>query len=113
MDGTPEAKRNRPTWGAFLRACAVLGTTGFGGGLAILAQAGDLFERRRWLTSREWVHTATVAQLLPGGAATNALAFAGLRFFGWTGALAGVLVYVAPSALLMILLGIFYGDLRA
>jgi chromate transporter len=108
-----EAKRNRPTWGAFLRACALLGTTGFGGGLAILAQAGDLFERRRWLTSREWVHTATVAQLLPGGAATNALAFAGLRFFGWTGALAGVLVYVAPSALLMILLGIFYGDLRA
>lgn len=108
-----EAKRNRPTWGAFLRACLLLGSTGFGGGLAILAQAGDLFERRRWLTSREWVHTATVAQLLPGGAATNALAFVGLRFFGWTGALAGVMVYVAPSALLMILLGLFFGDLHS
>jgi chromate transporter len=105
-------QRTRPTWRAFLGACALLGATGFGGGLAILAQAGDLFERRRWLTSREWVHTATVAQLLPGGAATNALAFAGLRFFGWAGALAGVLVYVAPSATAMIALGVFYGRLH-
>ncbi|GAC1342240.1 MAG: hypothetical protein NVS2B9_08510 [Myxococcales bacterium] len=105
-------QRTRPSWSAFLGACALLGATGFGGGLAILAQAGDLFERRRWLTSREWVHTATVAQLLPGGAATNALAFAGLRFFGWAGALAGVLVYVAPSAAAMIALGIFYDRLH-
>jgi chromate transporter len=105
-------QRTRPSWRAFLGACALLGATGFGGGLAILAQAGDLFERRRWLTSREWVHTATVAQLLPGGAATNALAFAGLRFFGWAGALVGVLVYVAPSAAAMIALGIFYDRLR-
>lgn len=108
-----EAKRNRPSWGEFLRACALLGATGFGGGLAILAQAGDLFERRRWLTSREWVHTATVAQLLPGGAATNALAFAGLRFFGWAGALAAVATYIAPSSILMILLGVFYGHLHS
>jgi chromate transporter len=112
LGGVDVKQRTRPTWRAFLGACALLGATGFGGGLAILAQAGDLFERRRWLTSREWVHTATVAQLLPGGAATNALAFAGLRFFGWAGALAGVLVYVAPSATVMIALGVFYGRLH-
>ncbi len=93
---------------AFLRACALLGVTGFGGGLAILAQAGDLFERKRWLTEREWVHTATVAQLVPGGAATNALAYAGLRFFGPLGALAAVLVYVTPAAAMMIAFGLGY-----
>lgn len=92
----------------FLRACLLLGLTGYGGGLAILGQAGDLFARRRWLTEREWLHTATVAQLLPGGAATNALAYAGLRFFGGWGALAAVFVYVAPAATLMIAFGLGY-----
>jgi chromate transporter len=42
--------------------------------------------RRRWLTEREFAATATVSQMLPGGAAANALAYTGLRFFGATGA---------------------------
>ena len=94
--------RVRPRLLEFLRACGFLGLTGFGGGLAILSQAGELFEKKRWLTEREWVHTATVAQLLPGGAATNALAYVGLRFYGPIGAAAGVAVYVAPSMAAMI-----------
>ena len=113
MDGhAGSTGKARPGWLAFLRACALLGLTGFGGGLAILAQAGDLFERKRWLTEREWVHTATVAQLLPGGAATNALAFAGLRFFGPLGALAAVFVYVTPAAAMMIAFGVGYAHVH-
>ena len=114
MDGHAQAtgKKERPGWFPFLRACALLGLTGFGGGLAILAQAGDLFERKRWLTEREWVHTATVAQLVPGGAATNALAYAGLRFFGPLGALAAVLVYVTPAAAMMIAFGLGYSHVH-
>ncbi len=113
MDGHAQAAgKSRPGWLAFLRACALLGLTGFGGGLAILAQAGDLFERKRWLTEREWVHTATVAQLLPGGAATNALAYAGLRFFGPLGAAAAVLVYVTPAATMMIAFGLGYSHVH-
>src|SRR5438128_10720899 len=100
--------RVRPRLAEFLRACLYLGATGFGGGLAILSQAGEVFEKKRWLTDREWVHTATVAQLLPGGAATNALAYVGLRFYGWLGAAAAVAVYVAPSAAAMIALGMLY-----
>ena len=101
--------RVRPRLLEFLRACGLLGLTGFGGGLAILSQAGELFEKKRWLTEREWVHTATVAQLLPGGAATNALAYVGLRFYGPIGAAAGVAVYVAPSMAAMIALAMAYG----
>src|SRR5947209_2965470 len=86
----PPSGRVRPRMADFLRICAILGSTGFGGGLAILSQAGEVFEKKRWLTDREWVHTATVAQLLPGGAATNALAYVGLRFYGWLGAAAAV-----------------------
>jgi chromate transporter len=105
--------RVRPRLGEFLRACLVLGATGFGGGLAILSQAGEIFERKRWLTDREWVHTATVAQLLPGGAATNALAYVGLRFYGSIGAAAAVGVYVAPSAAAMITLALFYQHIHS
>ncbi len=113
MDGHAQATgRSRPGWWPFLRACALLGLTGFGGGLAILAQAGDLFERKRWLTEREWVHTATVAQLVPGGAATNALAYAGLRFLGPLGALAAVFVYVTPAAAMMIAFGLGYSKVH-
>src|SRR5437867_90858 len=104
--------RVRPPLREFLRACAYLGTTGFGGGLSILSQAGELFEKKRWLTDREWVHTATVAQILPGGAATNALAFVGLRFYGALGAFAAVGVYVAPSAASMIALALAYSHIH-
>ena len=113
MDGhAGSTGKTRPGWLAFLRACALLGLTGFGGGLAILAQAGDLFARKRWLTEREWLHTATVAQLLPGGAATNALAYVGLRFFGPLGGLAAVFVYVTPAAAMMIAFGFGYGHVH-
>src|SRR5471030_2057067 len=90
----------------------MLGCTGFGGGLAILSQAGDLFAKKRWLTDREWVHTATVAQLLPGGAATNALAYVGLRFYGPIGAAAAVAVYVFPSMSAMIALALSYSHIH-
>src|SRR5258708_21106300 len=100
--------RTRHRFFEFLRACGWLGLTGFGGGLAILGQAGELFEKRRWLTDREWVHTATVAQLLPGGAATNALSYVGLRFYGPLGAATAVAVSVAPSMIAMLALALGY-----
>jgi chromate transporter len=57
--------------------------------------------RRRWLTEREFVATATVSQMLPGGAAANALAYTGMRFFGIAGGVATYLAFIAPGALLV------------
>lgn len=102
-----------PSRTRWLLACLSLGLTGFGGGLSILGQAGDRFAKRGWVSEHDWLHTVTLAQLLPGGAATNALADLGRRLFGvWT-ALFSVAVYVLPSSLLMIALAAGWAHARS
>jgi len=102
-------RRPRPSLAALLRASAWLGLTGFGGGVSVLGVMHDLLvTRRRWLTEREFLTTATVAQMLPGGAAANALAYTGLRFFGAAGAVAAYTAFIAPGALLVGVLAALY-----
>jgi chromate transporter len=101
--------RVRPSIPELLKLALHLGLVGFGGGLSVLASLRVLVvERRRWLTQREFVNTATVAQMLPGGAAANALAYIGLRFRGPAGALAGYVGFVLPGFLATLLLAVAY-----
>jgi chromate transporter len=87
----------------------ILGVVGFGGGMSVLGQLGHVATRkRRWLTDREYANTATVAQMLPGGAAANALALIGLRYHGVRGALVAYTGFVAPGALAIIALAWAY-----
>ncbi|ABC80213.1 Chromate transporter [Anaeromyxobacter dehalogenans 2CP-C] len=105
----PLSRRPRPTLPALARASAWLGLTGFGGGLSVLGTMHDLLvERRRWLTEREFTVTATVSQMLPGGAAANALAYTGLRFHGPAGAIAAYAAFIAPGAIVVTLLAALY-----
>lgn len=86
-----------------------MGLVGFGGGISVLGTMHDvLVFRRRWLTEREFVTTATVSQMLPGGAAANALAYTGLRFFGPVGAVLAYTGFIAPGALLVTGLAALY-----
>ena len=90
-------------------AALALGAIGFGGGISVLASIHDLaVTRRRWLTDREFANTATVAQMLPGGAAANALALVGLRFRGQLGALVGYVAFILPGAVLVFALAAAY-----
>ena len=110
----PGARRVRPTLGALARASAWLGISGFGGGLSVLGAMHDLLVvRRRWLTEREFATTATISQMLPGGAAANALAYTGLRFFGAAGAVAAYAAFIAPGAVVVTALAAAYVHLGA
>src|SRR5437763_10008476 len=92
------AARLRPALPDFFRASLFLGLVGFGGGLSVLANIHALaVKKRHWLTEREFTNTITVAQMLPGGAAANAMAYAGLRFGGVKGALLGYVGFVVPG----------------
>ncbi|HET6437395.1 MAG TPA: chromate transporter [Anaeromyxobacter sp.] len=103
------SRRVRPTGSELLRASLWLGAVGFGGGLSVLGTMHDLLVvRRRWLTEREFATTATVSQMLPGGAAANALAYTGLRFHGPLGAVAVYSAFIAPGALLVGILAALY-----
>ena len=76
-----------------------LGALGFGGGVSVLASIERLtVQRKKWLTAREFANMATVAQMLPGGAAANALACIGLRFHGVRGAALAYVGFVLPGA---------------
>jgi chromate transporter len=110
---TPTAARAavRPaaTHTDLLRAGLWLGLVGFGGGMSVLGQLHHVVvERRRWLTEREFANTATVAQMLPGGAAANALAHIGLRLLGIGGAAVAYAGFVFPGAVVTLALAWAY-----
>jgi chromate transporter len=110
MDGHgSDTKRPRPALADYFRASLFLGLVGFGGGLSVLASIRQLVvTRRRWLTEKEFANTVTVAQMLPGGAAANALAYIGLRFGGIRGAFLGYVGFVLPGFVAVMVLAWLY-----
>ncbi|HKG15339.1 MAG TPA: chromate transporter [Pyrinomonadaceae bacterium] len=101
------------TLGGIFLSFLQVGTTGFGGGLAVVAQLRTLaLQKRRWFTEHEFAEGLALAQSLPGSMANNVAAYIGLRLRGWRGAAVAVAGLVLPSMLLMILLAILYRHLR-
>ncbi|HEX4381871.1 MAG TPA: chromate efflux transporter [Myxococcales bacterium] len=110
MDGHgTDTKRPRPSLAEYFRASLFLGVVGFGGGLSVLANIRSMVvTRRRWLTEKEFGNTITVSQMLPGGAAANALAYIGLRFGGIRGAALGYVGFVLPGFVAVMVLAFAY-----
>lgn len=109
IEAPAPAARVRPPLGEYFRATLLLGTVGFGGGLSVLANIHSYtVKKRRWLTEREFANTVTVSQMLPGGAAANALAYIGLRFGGLLGALLGYVGFVLPGWITVMALAYLY-----
>ena len=101
------------TLGGIFLSFLQVGTTGFGGGLAVVAQLRTLaLQKRRWFTEHEFAEGLALAQSLPGSMANNVAAYVGLRLHGWRGAAVAVAGLVLPSMLLMIVLAILYRHLR-
>jgi chromate transporter len=90
-----------------------IGLTGFGGGLAVIAQIRVLVvRRRRWFTERDFAEGFALAQSLPGTNAGNAVAYIGWRLRGIPGASVAMAGFILPSMLMMIGLAIGYRHLR-
>jgi chromate transporter len=90
-----------------------IGLTGFGGGLAVIAQIRVLAVRkRRWFTEHEFAEAFALAQSLPGTNAGNAVTYIGWRLRGPGGACVAMAGFILPSMLMMIGLAIGYRHLR-
>jgi chromate transport protein ChrA len=101
------------TLGGIFLSFLQIGTTGFGGGIAVIAQLRVLvLHKRRWFTEHEFAEGLALAQSLPGSMAGNVAAYVGLRLRGWRGATVALAGLVLPSMLLMIVLAILYRHLR-
>ncbi|HST50996.1 MAG TPA: chromate transporter [Pyrinomonadaceae bacterium] len=101
------------TLGGIFLSFLQIGCTGFGGGLAVIAQLRILaLVKRKWFTEHEFAEGLALAQSLPGSMATNIAAYIGLRLRGWRGASVAVAGFILPSMLLMVALAILYRHLR-
>ncbi|PYS88905.1 MAG: hypothetical protein DMF64_19155 [Acidobacteria bacterium] len=101
------------TLGGIFLSFLKIGATGFGGGLAVIAQIRHLaVHKRDWFTEHEFAEAFALAQSLPGTNAGNIVAYIGLRLRGWRGAAVALGAFILPSTLLMVLLAILYRHLR-
>ena len=102
------------TFGGLFLSFLKIGFTGFGGGLAVLAQIRHLvIHERRWLTEHDFVEALALGQSLPGTSAGNAVTYIGFRLRGWRGATVALVGFILPSTLMMIALAVLYDRFRA
>ena len=86
-----------------------LGTTGFGGPIALVGfMQRDLVERRRWFGPGEYREGLALAQLAPGPLAAQLAMYLGWARGGPFGAAVVGLAFVAPSFVMVLALAVVY-----
>jgi chromate transporter len=95
--------------GELVRYFLWLGTTGFGGPIALVGfMQRDLVERRRWFSAEVYRDGLALAQLAPGPLAAQLAMYLGwARGGAWGAALVGV-AFVLPSFVMVLGLAIAY-----
>ncbi len=97
------------TPGALLRYFLGLGTTGFGGPVALVGyMQRDLVEHRGWFTTGEYREGLALAQLAPGPLAAQLAIYLGWARGGAVMAALVGLAFVLPSFLMVIAIGVGY-----
>ncbi|MCZ2496300.1 chromate transporter [Xylophilus sp. Kf1] len=84
-----------------------LALQGFGGVLAVVQR--ELVERKRWMTTEEFIEEWAVAQVMPGPNVINLGLILGDRFFGWRGAIVTLLGLLTVPLFIVLGLGLVYG----
>jgi chromate transporter len=86
-----------------------LGTTGFGGPIALVGfMQRDLVEERKWFTPAEYREGLALAQLAPGPLAAQLAMYLGWARGGAAGAAVVGLAFVLPSFLMVLVLAAAY-----
>ena len=102
---TDRPGRLRELAALFLR----LGITAFGGPAAHLAMMqNEVVERRRWLTSEEFLDLLGATNLIPGPNSTEMAIHIGHRRAGWRGLLLAGICFISPGVVLTVALAWAY-----
>ena len=90
-----------------------IGAFTLGGGYAMIPMIEqEIVGRRRWISSEEFSETLTLAQSAPGAIAINSAVFTGYKVRGIKGVLMAVLGTVIPSFVVILIIAIFFSDIR-
>lgn len=86
-----------------------LGTVGFGGPIALVGyMERDLVEDRTWLTREEFLRGLALSQLAPGPLAAQLAMYVGYVRDGILGATVTGILFVLPSFIMVLALGMIY-----
>src|SRR5512142_2778044 len=91
------------TLGQLVRYMLGLGTTGFGGPVALVGYMyRDLVETRHWISEEDYKEGLTLAQLMPGPLATQLAMYLGYVHYRIIGATAAGIAFVLPSFVMVV-----------
>ncbi|TGE33548.1 chromate transporter [Desulfosporosinus sp. Sb-LF] len=95
----------RQIWDIFI-AFTRASNLGFGGGPAVVPLIkAEAVDRYKWLDNEEFADALAIGNALPGPIATKMAAYIGYKEAGWLGALAALIGTVAPTVIIVVLLG--------
>jgi len=98
----------RPTLAEIFLTFAMIGLTGFGGGMAIVALVERVCVREKeWITAEEFLHGLAFGQIL-GPFSLNVCTFTGHHLRGIAGGITAATAFITPSFLLVSLLSWIY-----
>ena len=72
----------------------------------------EVIDRRGWVAREDFLDLLTIAQSAPGPIALNTAVFVGYKIRGIWGALSALLGIVIPSFTIILLVAIFFADIR-
>ncbi len=111
MDSSMNTEKNGPIYSIshltyyFLK----LGTTGFGGPVALVGYMHrDLVEKRKWISEADYKEGLALAQLAPGPLAAQLAIYIGYIHYRIVGATVAGLAFVLPSFLMVVAIGWAY-----
>lgn len=90
-----------------------IGLFTFGGGYAMIPLIQrEVIERRKWIEEKDFLDMLVLAQSTPGPIAVNTAVFVGYKIAGVLGAIMATLGTVLPSFIIILLLALFFAEVR-
>ena len=72
----------------------------------------EVVDKHHWLDEKEFMNMIALAQAAPGLIAVNRAIFIGHRIAGWKGTIACVLGAVLPSFIIILLIAMFFKEIK-
>lgn len=99
-------------WQLFLSFLKI-GAFTFGGGYAMIPIIErEVIDRRGWVARADFLDLLTLAQSAPGPISLNTAVFVGYKLRGIGGALAALAGIVLPSFVIILLIALFFNEIR-
>ena len=90
-----------------------IGLFSFGGGFAMIPLIQrEVIEKRKWINENDFLDMLVLAQSTPGPIAVNTAVFVGYKTAGTLGAISAALGTVMPSFIVILLLALFFAEVR-